>query len=250
MVLHDDGTLTREDAARLREGLSPLRLVSWEEASDRLAPLLAGRPAARSFRAENPLGAKLLDAPLLGAGPLFFCDTDVLFLRPFAGLDAFPRETVRAVFMSDLESAYSVRSWHLLAEPRLTLPRRVNTGLLLFDRGAYDLDRVEWFLSRPGWQRTPVWAEQTAWALLGGHAGAALWDPERVCFPAGPPPGDGDPVALHFVSPRRKWLAPWLELGRDAVPRGRVRVGARPARWESALSLGWVEVRRRVGRVG
>jgi hypothetical protein len=246
-VLHDDGSLGEEDVARLEAGLAPVRVVGRREADERMAPLLADRPACRGLRATNPLGLKLLDAALLGDGDLRFSDTDVLFLRPFTGLLERPAG-VRGVFMEDRVSAYSLRSWDLLRAPRLRLPRRVNTGLLAFDRAAYDLDRVEWFLSRPGHHRTPVWVEQTTWALLLGDAPARAWDPRLVRFPSETPETDRDAVALHFISPLRDRL----EARRDAPDRSGeppVAVGTVPSRPESLPSLAWVEGRRRLRRL-
>lgn len=255
-VLHDDGSLEPGDVARLEGGeLGPTRVIPREEADERMAPMLGSRPACRSLRDANPLGLKLLDAALLedggdkeGESDLLFCDTDILFLRPFEGLLERP-PGVRGVFMEDSVSAYSLRSWDLLRAPGLRLLRRVNTGLLAFDRSAYDLDLVEWFLSRPGHHRTPVWIEQTAWAVLLGRVPCGAWDPRWVRFPAEDPETDRDAVALHFISPLRDRLGLW----RDAPDRSGetpVEVGTVPAERESVPSLARVEVGRRWRRLG
>ena len=130
--IHEDGTLTAEDRDRLAEGLGGPELLARAEADERVADLLARRPSLRALRRTNPLALKLIDVPLLADGDLAYCDSDVLFLRPFTDLFRFPGEEVGAVFMSDRQNAYSVRSWHLLAQPRLALPCRVNSGVLLF----------------------------------------------------------------------------------------------------------------------
>src|SRR5579864_7907589 len=56
--IHDDGSLTRADLERLA-GLGQPEIVSRQEADDRLAEVLAARPATRAFRAANPLALKL-----------------------------------------------------------------------------------------------------------------------------------------------------------------------------------------------
>jgi hypothetical protein len=83
--------------------------VVRSEADQRVADLLTRRPALRAFRQANPLALELIDIPLLAGGDLAYCDSDVLFLRPFTGLFRFPGADVGAVFMSDRQNAYSVR---------------------------------------------------------------------------------------------------------------------------------------------
>lgn len=244
--IHDDGTLTEEDRERLAAGLGEPEFVPRAEAEERLADLLASRPAVRELRRTNPLGLKLVDAPLLAPGErLLFCDSDVLFFRPFSGLWGAAGETV---FLRDLQNAYSVRSWQVLREPRLRLAGHVNTGIVGFPRAAYDLDLLEWFLSHPEYQRTPVWAEQTAWALLGGRTGCRFVDPARVRLVeeedrTGLP---GEIVALHFVSPRRALLPACVERARDRRGEPPVALETVPAPrcrwWNLAVS----EVRRKL----
>ncbi len=254
LFVHDDGTLTAGDRDRLAAGLAGPEIVSRAEADERMGALLARHPAARAFRREHPLGLKLLDAPLLaaeeGRGALSYCDSDVLFLRPFARLFERPTAETGALFMADSQSAYSVRSWQVLLDRRLRLPARVNSGLIQFDLRLFDLDLAEWFLGRPEHRRTWAWIEQTCWALLAHGAGCRLWDPVRVAFPVeggGPLP---DAVALHFVSPLRGLLPAYLREARDRRGEPPVEVGSAPARSCGWPTLGRAEVRRRLARAG
>lgn len=247
LCIHDDGSLTAADLARLGEGLEGPEVILRREVDERVEASLGDRPALLAFRRRNPLALKLTDAVLLaGGGELAFCDSDVLFLRPFTGLFRFPGPETGAVFMADRQNAYSVRSWHLLRHRRLALPRRVNTGLLLFRTCLFDPDLLEWYFSRPEFGFAPVWAEQTAWALLGQRAGCRLWDPGRIGFPG--PGSPADPVALHFVSPLRHLL--WLLLEREPTRTGGppVPVGTVPARRCHTWDMAWTEVRRRLTR--
>ncbi len=248
--VHDDGSLTAADRERLAAGLDEPEVVGRPEADARLGDLLAAHPAARAFRAANPLALKLLDVPLLAAGDeLAYCDSDVLFLRPFRGLFRLP-PAAGALFMCDPQQAYSVRSWHLLAEPRLRLAGRVNTGIIGFRRRLFDLDLAEWFLSRPPYRFAPVWVEQTCWALLAQSAGCRLLDPAAAAIPV---PGREPPaslVALHFVSPVRGLLGPLA--GRLAERRTGgepVEVRTFPAPRLTAAALAASELRRRLRRL-
>lgn len=245
--IHDDGTLTEEDRARLAAELGEPGIVGRAEAEEQLEEHLASRPATRALRRTNPLGLKLVDALVLAPGErLLFCDSDVLFFRPFSGLWGGGGETV---FLRDLQNAYSVRSWQLLREPRLRLAGHVNTGIVSFPREAYDADLLEWFLARPEYQKTPVWVEQTAWALLGARTGCRLADPARVRLPEDRvelPDLSEDIVALHFVSPRRALLPLYAGRARDRRGEAPVALKTVPApscRW---WNLAASEARRRL----
>lgn len=245
--VHDDGTLTSADRERLASGLGAPVFVARDEADDRVEEVLARRPALRAFRRSNPLALKLIDVPVLSGDSLAYCDSDVLFLRPFSHLFALPGEDTGAVFMSDRQNAYSVRSWHLLRHGRLRLPCRVNSGVLQFRTRFYDPDLLEWYFGHPEFQFAPVWAEQTAWALLGERAGCRLWDPRLVRLPEGEEE-PGDPVALHFVSPLRSRLARALDQAADRTGEPPVTVGTVPARRCHAWDLAWTEAKRRLAR--
>ncbi len=262
--LHDDGTLTAPDRERLAAALGDPEVVSRREADERLAGWLSGRPATRAFRAANPLALKLVDAALLApGGELAYCDSDVLFLRPFTGLfELGPAHG--ALFMCDPQNAYSVRSWHLLQEPRLRLAGRLNSGIIGFRTRWFDPDLVEWFLAQPRYRFAPVWVEQTCWALLAQPAGCRLLDPATVGFPAPGRSPRAQQVALHFVSPLRGLFSGFQRLppaGPGPAPGGAgepaepadpgepIALRSFAARRLTAAALAATEVRRRLGRL-
>jgi hypothetical protein len=244
--IHEDGSLLAADRERLTAGLGEPEFVARAEADDRVAPTLAGRPALAAFRRGNPLALKLIDIPLLAGDDLAYCDSDVLFLRPFSGLFADPGPETGAVFMSDRQNAYSLRSWQLLAEPRLALPARVNSGVLRFRTRCFDPDLLEWYLGRPEYGFAPVWSEQTAWALLAGRAGCRLWDPRLLRFPDPARMPDGEVVALHFVSPLRALFPRHLAQARGRMGEEPAHVATIPARRCRPWDLAWTEARRRL----
>jgi hypothetical protein len=248
--LHDDGTLQREDLDLLEDGLGRFALVSRAEGDEAAAGVLARRPALAAFRRENPLALKLIDTVLLAGEELAFCDTDILFLRPFSGLFRLP-PGAGALFMSDRQNAWSVRSWHLLTRPRLALPRRANSGIVVYRTAAYDPDLLEWYLARPEHRFAPVWVEQTGWGLLGWRAGCRLIDPAQVAIPEpGRPPREEteETVALHFVGPVRS-LLPGHAARLPEAAGSPVEIRSRPARRCRAFDLAADEARRVVRRV-
>ena len=250
--LHDDGTLRREDLDRLEERLGRFALVSRAEADEAVAGVLARRPALAAFRRENPLARKLIDAVLLAGEELAYCDTDVLFLRRFAGLFRLP-PAAGALFMSDRQNAYSVRSWHLLARPRLALA----AARELRCRGLPDGGL------RPG--PAGVVPGAAGAPLRPGLGGADGLGPARLAgrLPAGrsrpgrhpgagpaAPRGDGGAGRAPFREPGAL-AAP--RLYSEACPPERsvaVEIRTRPAQRCRALDLAIDEARRVVRRVG
>ena len=204
LVVHDDGSLTDDDEARLTAGL-PATVLRRAEADDRMAPLLAGRPACRAYRS-GPFvwGLKLLDVPLLTTGDVAYCDADILFYRRVTGLFALPTGS-GAVFMADDRGTTSLagRAW---PDAPALLPWRVNAGLFALREGGYDLDFVEWFLSQPAYNALPQFSEQTCLAALGRRLGCRHYDAGQV----GVVTADGDVSDLlvgHYTSPTRHRLA-------------------------------------------
>jgi hypothetical protein len=248
--LHDDGSLTAEDRERLAAALEEPEIITRTEADERVADILKQHPALAAFRRTNPLALKLIDVVQFAGEELAYCDTDILFLRPFTGL--FP-ERAGTAFMADHQNAYSLRSWHLLLHRRLRLPRHVNSGLIHFPSAAWDPDLLEWYLSRPEFAFAPVWVEQTAWALLGERAGCRLFDPARIRIPeAAGKPGDereAETVALHFVGPVRDLLGSWAAQATLDDRRLPAEIGRVAAGRCGVVDLAVTEARRRLGRL-
>ena len=246
LILHDDGTLDEESRARLAEGLDGARIVTREEADDRLATLLAGAPAVRSYREAHPLGCKLVDVPLLAEEPVVqYCDADILFLRRYRGLFDGLAATCDARFMTDYQCAYSLRALDLVSERALRPAYRVNTGIVQIRRAAIGMDTIERSFGRARSHRTPQWAEQTCWALIAEELRTELLDPEQLRFPfAGPPERPGT-IALHFIGPLRGSLDRWLRSVRAAEPTARPEpVVSRPARRSTPVDLALAEAAR------
>ena len=248
--VHDDGTLDQECRDRLSRVLGAVRFISRPEADERMAEILRRAPAAARYRASHVFGLKLFDITFLAPkAEIFYCDSDILFRRPFSGLFRFPAPEAGALFMADLQNAYSVRSWHLVRFPaKLRLVARVCAGLLAFRRESYDLELADWYLGQPDFRFAPVWMEQTCWSLLGRRAGCWRWDSRQITMPfAGME--KLDPIAVHFVSPARGLLAPMVaaERSRDGEPAEIVR--SFPAAPLTPWGLATTELSRRVRRL-
>jgi len=204
-VIHEDGTLTEEDAAILREKLPLERIVSRREADERIIPLLEKFPACAEFRRRTPMGLKLFDSPLFSEGHSYFCDSDILFIKPHRGLFNGVLNGARAVFMQDSRQSLSLYPWNVWPFENQRLVSRLNSGLMALDTRVYDLDYINYFLTRNASSRgfTKRWpvVEQTCWAALASRFKTLFWDPRQIAMALHRLLDDHrETVAIHFVS--------------------------------------------------
>lgn len=190
----------------LLERLAPqTQWVPAPEMDDHVAPLLAQHPNCRRYRTEHVFARKLIDIPLYHSSTDWaYVDSDILFIKPFYGLR---REGVseRLVGMRDHTDSASIRYYtRYWSRERIALIGWFNAGMLYAAQGAYDLDFVEWFLSRAHYRSQPWLVEQTCWAAMAVRAGGSLWDERQVCFPDR---GGQGVIALHYVLPMRHLFA-------------------------------------------
>jgi hypothetical protein len=249
LVVHDDGSLSESGQDALRVAIPGVEFISRRRAEDEIGEQLKGYTRCRAARAANIMFLKMFDVTLMELDELAYCDSDILFLRPFTGLFGRPNGRFPAVFMTDLVDAYAVRPWHLRPVGRIRLAGTVNAGLMRIAPGVLDLDFVEWLLEQMEgqhvWARRSYWNEQTCWAALAGRSGCGLWDRRQVVM-ASPDMSrySHDAVAIHFVSTFRSFLPRYERRG---LPRTEppVTIASRPARCIGPLDQLVSDVRSR-----
>ncbi|MCZ7651565.1 MAG: hypothetical protein M5U13_10585 [Thermoanaerobaculia bacterium] len=219
LVLHDDGTLEADDWQLLRETLRPAACWPRSEANERIDPLLAKHPRCLAFRRSHVFGPKLFDGVLGGEDDHFhYADSDILFIRPFQGLFRPLEAATGALFMRDRQNAYALRPWQLLPPKALRVPGYINSGIVVFQRNHFDLDFIEWALSRLDARYALTWHEQTIWALLAGRVGCRVLDPEQFVIPTPSAAISLRAIGLHWVSSIRQGLTTFSEPSFHSVP--------------------------------
>ncbi len=201
--LYDDGTLTEADRDQLHAELSPVTIIIRADLDAEMDARLERFPACRAYRYEHLFSAKLLDVPLHSAGSCVYCDSDILFIRPFTGFERLRRACPQPIFTQDLWNSYAINPWGLLNPWRVRMVERLNAGVMLLDTAQLDLDLLEWLLSRPRHPKS-FHFEQTCWAVLARRNGGKLLSPDQFAYP--PYSGQGAPgtaVAWHFVGTLR-----------------------------------------------
>jgi hypothetical protein len=207
MVIHDDGSLTRDDSKLLSDELPGSKIIFKQEADAIMEAVLKPYPNAYKFRQDDIFSLKLLDIPLMEKDDIAYCDCDIMFFRPFDQLFSWPDEKTSAIFMMDpFDECYSIRPWHLLGQGALKLSSSVNVGLIFFRKRAYDLDYVEWFLEKKEFRKIPIarWVEPTCWVALGYRSGTRLWDPQQIVLMRKNSRITDETVAAHLVAMYRK----------------------------------------------
>lgn len=246
-VIHEDGSLTREDEAAILAAIPNCRVLWRRDADAIMAERLARHENARAFRAGSVWGLKLIDVAIAEPGDCFYVDGDIRFFRRFRGLFSRAGVAGKSVFLRDtVWTAYSIRPWHLLDRRKLKVSAAINTGLTLIDRACYDLDYVDWFLAQPDWRVIPAWTEPTCWAGLAAHGHGHAIDPGQVTNLYPSARVTPDTLGAHFLSAYRKQFLPELAapVNLDAPI---VDVRLRPLARLGALGLGANQLKRKLG---
>lgn len=163
VVLHDDGTLTARDVAKLHAHLPGVRVILRSEADRLVEPHLARHPHLRAYRFAtlgrtdwgrrmSVFSLKLLDFTLLGtARKILALDTDVLFFRrpqeiiDWIGDDG-PGSTLYCFedYRPTFHAGHLLTGFEPIQEPRCYF----NSGLICIDRQVLDFDRLDDWIGR------------------------------------------------------------------------------------------------------
>ena len=238
--LHDDGSITPDDAAQLQAAFPTARLISREESDQLAAEGLRSLPKCREFRGVTVMGLKLFDPLLMGRDPFLLLDTDVLFFNPFENLFAPVPQGYALIYMEDFVYSYSVTPQETLAHRELRPVRLLNAGMLFVYAGQIDLEYIEYLLAKhPHLVQKGGVTEQTAWGILGMRHGARKWNRRQVSIVTDDFQPGADQVAAHFVSPTRHRLAAFAAGTGTGLSGRRVRVETEAATpYSSIRTLG------------
>jgi hypothetical protein len=208
-VVHDDGSLRREQAVQLQH-IFPGTRIEWiaeaEAKLDRLLPE-SRYPSLRRRRRELPLIKKITDVHLGAEGWTLFMDADLLFFRrPDYLLNWWDRPT-QPLTSVDAEYAYGY-SLELLEELAGAKVRPlINTGLSGHRSDAMDWDKMEYWcrtlIERAG---THYYQEQALIALhVAGQECAVLPPEDYITLPVSPEALDCKAVMHHYVAGSKPW---------------------------------------------
>jgi hypothetical protein len=228
-VLHEDGSLTPDDMARLRDSFPIKSIITRKEADERVLPMLKDYKHCHEFRVNQIFGLKLFDIVLLGPPEVYYCDTDILFLAPHRGL--FSKALVDAdfAFSQDVRNAYTLLPWHIKPFTDIGLHSHVNAGLFSCRKASFDLAFMDHFFATFGrnhffQHRMGGWTEQTAWAAMGTRGRSVAYDRRQICLADATFRYDPkETMAIHFVSPQRGSIVQYDHVRREEEPPRDIR---------------------------
>jgi hypothetical protein len=208
-VVHDDGSLRREQAEQLQHIFPGTRIEWIAEAEDKLNRLLpeSRYPTLRRRRRELPLMKKILDVHAGGTGWNLFMDADLLFFqRPDFLLDWWddPSQPLTSV---DAEYAYGYPLELLEELAGAKVRPLINTGLSGHRSDAIDWDKMEYWcrtlIERAG---THYYQEQALVALhVAGQDCAVLPSDDYITLPVLPEALECKAVMHHYVAGSKPW---------------------------------------------
>ncbi|SRR5579862_279074 len=171
LCIHEDGSLSPGMLSALREIFPDARIIPAPEAEREMKSLLAGFPHLMAERATNFVMIKVPDIlAFASTGRIMILDSDILFFQPCPEL----LEAVSLpchLFNRDVATAYTVTPGQALEWFGVRVPERVNSGLGLVWKDAYDLAELEQYLSRKETRGYRWRVEQTLHALVAGKRG-------------------------------------------------------------------------------
>jgi len=220
IVLHDDGSIGRDERARLEDGLPGAVLITKEEADDVMNPLLKAHHRCMAFRERSPMGRKLVDVGVFSQGDIILCDTDVLFFRPFKGAFTWPDAATKTVHVLDVADSFCLKPWQT---GPLHLLHRFNAGFMMIRKELFDLDLMERTVgliedNRGYIENKPYqwFLEQTCWSSVAGEHPAMMWSGNQFRVINKNDIYSPDLVGGHFVGNVRHLLAQFREQARTA----------------------------------
>jgi hypothetical protein len=194
IFVHSDGSLTASDAEQLHQVLPGTRVVTRQQADQRVEPLLRDLGLCKSIRFRGSLifALKLFDPFFFGDHSSFvLLDSDVLFFRRpdelLADLADPCQLELPSLYSRDNGDRYCLTSETLTQMLGRECIAFFNPGVVRTNRTVLDAQRIEHYLERPEFwgtaSRPHYYAELTLWAMLLTAVGARPLPPTYAITP-------------------------------------------------------------------
>lgn len=208
-VIHDDGTIDPELAARIRRLFPDAEIITAAEAMRRIDTALPRDrfPVIRANRDIHPTFGKLVDVHVGGDGWKMFLDSDMLFFRRPDVLLQWLRDPRRPFYMLDTEESYGWSRGLLQSLADGPLPRRLNVGMLGLNSSQIDWEWMERTLARMVEEEgSKYYVDQALGALLVAGRDCDVAPPEDyVVLPNGIEGRQPRAVLHHYVAGSKRW---------------------------------------------
>jgi hypothetical protein len=211
-TLHDDGSLTDGDVARVMRLFPDARVICRAEADAALDAALVGHPTCREYRGKHNWFLKNFDTWFFAPHDRYIViDSDIVFFRRPDHLLRWVEDGADALWvMEDTTEKYALPRTEIESLLGFPVWEKVNSGLDLMPRAAFDLDLAEHYLTTCGpAARHFQFLEQTFFAVTGAHWGRGGTLPRAYEISWGNF-RRRDSVCRHYVGPFKDDLL-WIE---------------------------------------
>jgi hypothetical protein len=218
-VIYDDGHMDELSRSAIRRVIPWVRFVSATESEERLDDILpASRfPALRGRRSIYPHLRKLTDIHVGSSEFRLVADSDMLFFRRAAELEAWFRNP-QWLYMPDVKTSYGYPREFLEELAGAPMPDRVNVGLYAIDGASVDWECVEYWCATQLLNHGPHYVqEQALTAMLFADRAAVVLARERYVVMPDATEGTRRLAVLHHyvdVSKRAYFRDNWRHVSR------------------------------------
>lgn len=208
LVVLDDGSLRNREISQISRLFPNVRLIRAAEADHHAQSFLRARQCTTLAiaRSQNMMMRKFVD-------PVVFCqsnkfillDSDVLFFsHPKSLLKSSQSTDMRFHFLRDYQDSYSIDAATSLDKLGISLPSKINTGLAVIPKSAFDFIRIESVVSKGvvPLDQYGQYAEQTLLALIAPDSGFDFLSDDYKVVTC--PCNSRTDVSRHYVGPVRK----------------------------------------------
>lgn len=206
----DDGTLSEYSINWLESLSDNIKVIRKSMRDELVLDTINKFPGCMKFRNEYPPSFKIIDIPILAKleSPRFtYSDSDIIYIRNSSkyfelNCDSFIRTDAIKLSVK-LSTAFFKYKWKI--------PFKFNSGFFCYDTNNFDLDIIDYFVSRPDVRNMPWVIEQTAWAILFGKTSSICpLESEFVCSESflGP---DNKTCAIHLIGNLKSKFIEWSD---------------------------------------
>jgi hypothetical protein len=177
-VVHDDGSLTAQDVARINETIPGTRVIDRKTADERARRECSQLRYSQVYRDRQVMALKLVDVRIWAeSARIAYLDSDICFFRqPEFFLRALRGEAAGSYFNRDIKDSYVLSRPEIDRRTGIAAPEKINAGLWVMNRDDIDLDRIEEWLAGPAFSdcRYAYTLDQTMIAMLGAVSGHGI----------------------------------------------------------------------------
>lgn len=143
VVVHDDGSLSKDDIKLIGESIPNITIIERKFADKIVEELLENYPSCKEYRERVPWGIQLFDYHLLSnAGWILSFDADILFFRFGDELAKSMKQKDSIVYNNEYGSDV-YRKHLILTEMYPDIIKELNAGLLFYPKSSVSLEIIE-----------------------------------------------------------------------------------------------------------